>query len=243
MTETTQLINKTFGSELVRLTVEDDDALFVAKDVCETLGYKRARDAVKQHCKGAVTRRIPTSGGKQDVVFIPESDVYRLTMGSKLPSAEKFKDWVCEEVLPEIRKTGSYTQESKPQPPVEMTGDPILDMLKIMSHQREEMIDLKNKVEALEAGSIPVGWNTIGELSRTSGISKQKVNEIIALYSVGKKRIPQAGEQRITHVNIANESEFFSAVEKAKSESQKIENSDFFRHEKLGRFAVRELVS
>lgn len=242
MTETAQLINKTFGSELVRLTVEDDAALFVAKDVCETLGYKNPRDAVSKHCKGVVKRDIPTTSGVQSVTFIPESDIYRLVMRSRLPDAERFQDWVCEEVLPEIRKTGSYTQESKPQPPVEMTGDPILDMLKIMSHQREEMIDLKNKVEALEAGSIPVGWNTIGELSRTSGISKQKVNEIITLYSVGKKRIPQAGEQRITHVNIANESEFFSAVEKAKSESQKIENSDFFRHEKLGRFAVRELV-
>lgn len=243
MEQSVQLINKTFGSELVRLTVENDDALFVAKDVCVTLGYKRPADAVAQHCKESVKRRIPTQGGKQDVVFIPESDVYRLVMRSRLPEAEKFQDWVFKEVLPEIRKTGSYFQEEKPQMPIKMTGDPILDMLNIMSHQREEMLDLKNEVEALKAGSIPQGWNTIGELSRTSGISKQKVNEIITLHAVSKKRIPQAGEQRITHVTIACEDEFFSAVEKVKSEAKKIENSDFFKHEKLGRFSVRELVS
>lgn len=243
MQQPVQLINKTFGSELVRLTVENENPLFVAKDVCVTLGFKNPRQAVASHCRGVKKMDIPTSSGVQSVAFIPESDIYRLVMRSRLPEAQKFQDWVCEEVLPEIRKTGSYTQEEKPQTPIKMTGDPILDMLNIMSHQREEMLDLKNEVEALKAGSIPQGWNTIGELSRASGISKQKVNEIITLHAVSKKRIPQAGEQRITHVTIACEDEFFSAVEKVKSEAQKIENSDFFKHEKLGRFSVRELVS
>ena len=60
------------------------------------------------HCKGSVIRRLPTAGGTQDVKFIPESDLYRLVFRSKLPTAEKFTDWVTMEVLPSIRKHGAY---------------------------------------------------------------------------------------------------------------------------------------
>ena len=49
-----------------------------------------------------------------EMLFIPESDLYRLIMRSQLPNAEKFSDWVCEEVLPSIRQTGSYSIEKKP---------------------------------------------------------------------------------------------------------------------------------
>lgn len=58
--------------------------------------------------KGAVKRRTLTNGGEQEMSFIPESDLYRLVFGSKLPTAEKFTDWVTSEVLPSIRKHGAY---------------------------------------------------------------------------------------------------------------------------------------
>lgn len=58
--------------------------------------------------RGAVKRRTLTNGGEQEMSFIPESDLYRLVFGSKLPTAEKFTDWVTSEVLPSIRKHGAY---------------------------------------------------------------------------------------------------------------------------------------
>ena len=93
-------------------TVEiDGDIWFVGADVCNLLGYKRSSDAIRQHCKerGTVKYRIPTTSGEQEMLLINEANVYRLIVKSQLPSAEKFEIWLFEEVLPSIRKTGSYT--------------------------------------------------------------------------------------------------------------------------------------
>lgn len=97
-----------FNSNSVRVIEKDGEPWFVAKDVAEVLGYSNTRDAIKRHCKGVVKHDTLTSKGNQDVSIIPERDVYRLIMRSKLPEAEAFEEWVVGEVLPSIRKTGSY---------------------------------------------------------------------------------------------------------------------------------------
>ena len=98
-------------------TVTDDggEVLFVGKDVCDALGYTNASKAIGDHCKG-VTIRYPlqTAGGVQEARVLTEADVLRLIVNSKLPAAEAFERWVFEEVLPSIRKTGSYTAPSTP---------------------------------------------------------------------------------------------------------------------------------
>ena len=81
---------------------------FVGTDVAKALGYNNPRDAVSRHCKGVVKHDTPTSSGVQLMSYINEGDLYRLIMKSKLPSAEKFEAWVMDEVLPTIRKAGSY---------------------------------------------------------------------------------------------------------------------------------------
>lgn len=90
-------------------TIEiDGKPYFVGADVAKALGYNNPRDAVSRHCKGVVKHDTPTSSGVQLMSYINEGDLYRLIMKSKLPSAEKFESWVMDEVLPTIRKTGSY---------------------------------------------------------------------------------------------------------------------------------------
>ena len=90
-------------------TIEiDGKPYFVGTDVAKALGYTYPRDAVSRHCKGVVKHDTPTSSGIQSMSYINEGDLYRLIMKSKLPSAEKFESWVMDEVLPTIRKTGSY---------------------------------------------------------------------------------------------------------------------------------------
>ena len=81
---------------------------FVGTDVAKALGYSNPRKAILDHCKGVTKRDNPTSSGIQSMSYINEGDLYRLIMKSKLPSAEKFESWVMDEVLPSIRKTGSY---------------------------------------------------------------------------------------------------------------------------------------
>ena len=102
--------NEEFGQ--VRTIKIDGKPYFVGKDVAEALGYSNSRDALKRHCKGVVKRDSLTDGGIQQLSFISEGDMYRLITHSKLESAERFESWVFDEVLPNIRKTGSYSTES-----------------------------------------------------------------------------------------------------------------------------------
>lgn len=98
--------NPEFGE--IRTLEEDGKVLFCASDVAKALGYAKPQNAVAAHCKGALKRGIHTNGGIQEMSFIPESDVYRLSFGSKLPTAERLTDWIVEEVIPTIRKHGAY---------------------------------------------------------------------------------------------------------------------------------------
>lgn len=98
--------NPTFGS--IRTVENDGKILFCGSDVAKALGYARPNEAVAKHCKGTLKRSTLTAGGAQEMLFIPEGDVYRLIVRSKLPSAERFEKWVFDEVLPSIRKTGAY---------------------------------------------------------------------------------------------------------------------------------------
>ena len=106
--------NELFGS--VRTLFIDDKFYFVGKDIADALGYKRPSDAIAQHCKHTVKHRIIDAGGiEQPMNIIPESDVYRLIIRSKLPEAEKFETWVMEDVLPQLRQCGVYITESATQ--------------------------------------------------------------------------------------------------------------------------------
>lgn len=98
--------NPEFGT--VRTLEEDSNVLFCGSDVATALGYAKPQNAIAAHCKGALKRGIPTTSGDQEMLFIPESDLYRLVFSSKLPTAEKFTDWVTSEVLPTIRKHGAF---------------------------------------------------------------------------------------------------------------------------------------
>ena len=107
--------NEEFGE--VRVIEIDDKQYFVASDVARALGYSNPRDAIKRHCKGVVKHDGVSATENQygtitkqvvEMSFIPEGDVYRLIVKSKLPAAEKFESWVFDEVLPTIRQTGGY---------------------------------------------------------------------------------------------------------------------------------------
>jgi len=98
-----------FGEQPVRTDRDENgEPLFCAADVARVLGYERPTKAVNDHCKGVLKRDTLTKGGKQQLNFIPERDLYRLVMHSRLPEAEAFEEWVVGEVLPSIRKTGGY---------------------------------------------------------------------------------------------------------------------------------------
>ena len=99
--------NVEFGQ--IRTVEVQDKVMFCGSDVAKALGYARPNDAISSHCRATVKYSTPISGKMQDVNYISEGDIYRLIIRSKLPSAEKFESWVFDEVLPSIRKTGTYS--------------------------------------------------------------------------------------------------------------------------------------
>lgn len=130
-----------FNNHSIRTIEKDGEVWFIAKDVAETLGYSNVSDAIMRHCKGVAKHDIPTTSGIQSMNIIPERDVYRLIMKSTLPSAEKFEEWVVAEVLPSIRKTGSYG--------VTIPTDPIIMLRMEQLEQQKQIEDLRHDVAKL----------------------------------------------------------------------------------------------
>lgn len=101
--------NTEFGE--LDVIVADGRELFPATECARMLGYTNPERAVREHCKGVNEMVTPSSGGMQKKRFIPEGDLFRLIVKSKLPAAEKFERWVFDEVLPTIRKHGIYAAD------------------------------------------------------------------------------------------------------------------------------------
>ncbi len=117
MTTALQLFQ--FETNEIRGGIMDGEPVLCAKDVAEALGFQNAPDAIKKHCKGvALHYPLKTSGGIQNVRFLREPDVYRLVLRANTPDAEKFQDWICEEVLPQLRRTGMFMMAGELLPEV-----------------------------------------------------------------------------------------------------------------------------
>ncbi|MHA0354454.1 BRO-N domain-containing protein [Bordetella bronchiseptica] len=98
-----------FGAHPIRIVMRDGEPWLVASDVASALGYLTAKDAARHLDDDEKGRHIvPTPGGNQNVTIINESGLYALVLRSRKPEARKFAKWVTSEVLPSIRKTGSY---------------------------------------------------------------------------------------------------------------------------------------
>lgn len=133
--------NDEFGK--VRTVVIDNEPWMVGKDVADALGYVDTADAIKKHVdpEDKLTRRFADSGQNREMYIINESGMYDLVFGSKLPTAKKFKHWVTSEVLPALRKTGSYTM---PKMSKELQAIVMLDGKQ--EKLREEFEDFKGEI-------------------------------------------------------------------------------------------------
>ena len=129
--------NEQFG--IVRTAGTAEEPLFCAADLCRALGYNNGRDAIARHCdEGDVVKHdTPTTSGIQSMSFVNESGLYALIFGSKLESAKAFKKWVTSEVLPSIRKTGSYA--------VKNMSRKELALMIIQQEEEMEVLKLENK--------------------------------------------------------------------------------------------------
>ena len=149
--------NPEFG--MVRMaTDEKGEPWFCAKDLCDALGCKKASDAVKQHVKSSDTakrgvarpakNRFGVCEGKMQnvqMIFVNESGFYALVLGSKLPSAVMFKDWVTSVVLPQIRKTGGYIPVHEGESEEEMIRN-AEQILRATLKEKENLLEKQKKL-------------------------------------------------------------------------------------------------
>ena len=140
-----QIFNSEEFGEIRTVTI-DNEPWFVGKDVATALGYKNTADAIGKHVDtdDKLTSQIAIAGQRRDVVVINESGLYALIFGSKLDSAKRFKHWVTSEVLPTIRKTGSY---QKP-----MTTAEQIQLLAQGNQDHEERIEKLENTMTIDYG-------------------------------------------------------------------------------------------
>ena len=126
-----ELQNFDFQGNSVRVTLIDNEPYFVGKDVADVLGYQNGSRDINSHVdsEDKLKYQISTSGQMREQIIINESGVYSLIFGSRLESAKRFKHWVTSEVLPTIRRTGSY--QGKPLTATEQLSLAVKSVLEI----------------------------------------------------------------------------------------------------------------
>lgn len=141
-----QIFNSEEFGDIRTITI-NNEPWFVGKDVAEALGYSNTRDALATHVSEEDKNTVVISDGKRgnpNQVVINESGLYALIFGSKLDSAKRFKHWVTSEVLPAIRKTGSY---QKP-----MTTAEQIQLLAQGNQDHEERIEKLENTMTIDYG-------------------------------------------------------------------------------------------
>jgi len=212
MNELTIFNNEEFGE--IRTVQINEDVWFVGKDIAQALGYSDTADAIRTHVDEedkyhAKVGEIPTlKTSNYGAYLINESGVYALVFGSKLESAKRFKHWITSEVLPQIRKTGSYAVAKTP---TEM----LVLMAQEMDRQAKAVEEVKEDVRRLESKimTVPREYYTIAGYANLKGkkvdITKARQIGIYAGrlsrkygYEIGQVSDPRFGTINSYHLDI-----------------------------------------
>lgn len=176
----------------IRTVTIDNEPWFVGKDVATALGYKNTADAIGKHVDvdDKLLSQIAIAGQRRDVAVINESGVYALIFGSKLESAKRFKHWVTAEVLPSIRKTGSY---QKP-----MTVAEQIQLLALGNQNHEERIEKLENTMTIDYGQ----QKYIGDLVSSIVIAYLGGKESNAYKEIGKKVFAECNRDIKTYFDV-----------------------------------------
>lgn len=157
-----------FGEHAVRVVVRDGEPWFVASDVAKALEFRDASNAARMlsaHQKG--THSVSTVQGNQQVTVVSEGGLYRMVLRSRKPSAVAFSDWVTDEVLPAIRKTGVYVGKPFAVNPGDVLTQDEQNTLRLMLKTAAERLP-KEK----QGGAMVKGWS---KLKAHFGVSYREI--------------------------------------------------------------------
>lgn len=173
-----QLFN--FEENEVRTLLINGEPYLVGSDVAKILGYSNPNKAIRDHVdeEDKLTERFVLSGQNREAIVINESGVYALVFSSKLPDAKRFKRWVTSEVLPQIRKTGSY---ATPQlTGEELMAKALIEANSVLARQSKQLEEQKPKVLFADSVIASKGSILVRELAK---LIKQNG------YDIGEKKL------------------------------------------------------
>lgn len=167
-----------YEGKRIRTVVVDGEPWFVARDVAEALGYTNPQKAVRDHCKRARPIGVNDSFTlDRQTLIIPEPDIYRLVMRSRLPEAERFEEWVVSDVLPSIRKHGLYATDNVVD---RILADPDFGIQLLQQYKEER----QRRIEAERTNAILMHVNktyTATEIAKELGFrSARALNQDLA---------------------------------------------------------------
>jgi prophage antirepressor-like protein len=155
------------GADVRVITDEKGDSWFVGRDVCLLLGYADTTNAIKQHCRGVVKYHpiFDSLGRTQEARVLSEGDTLRLIVNSTMPAAQEFEVWVFDEVLPTIRKTGSYQRPLTPGEQMLAQAQAMINVERQQAEQQVALERIEHRVANVEQvrylGSRPAGFESM----------------------------------------------------------------------------------
>lgn len=199
MTDLQIFNNDRFGQ--VRIVPVDGELMFVAKDVCDCLEITKYRDAISRldsDERGSV--KLDTPGGKQDIAAINEYGLYNLVLSSRKPEAKEFKRWITHDVIPAIRKTGSYSMVIPQTLPEALRA--YADEVEshnatkaIVAQQEQQIAEFKPVKDYVDKILSSKSCLAITHIAADYGLSAQELNKI--LHEAGLQR--KVGDQWILY--------------------------------------------
>ena len=199
MTDLQIFNNDRFGQ--VRIIPVDGELMFVAKDVCDCLEITKHRDAISRldsDERGSV--KLDTPGGKQDIAAINEYGLYSLVLSSRKPEAKDFKRWITHDVIPAIRKTGSYSMAIPQTLPEALRA--YADEVEshnatkaIVAQQEQQIAEFKPVKDYVDKILSSKSCLAITQIAADYGLSAQELNKI--LHEAGLQR--KVGDQWILY--------------------------------------------
>ena len=173
--------NEEFGS--VRTITKDNEPMFCLADVCKALDITNAGN-VKQRlsAKGIHNADTPTKGGIQNMVFINESNLYKVIFQSRKPSAERFTDWVTDEVIPSIRKNGGYISNQEQMTPEQIVANALIVAQNIISQKDRQIEEMKPKADFFDAvadSKTAISMNEVAKVLNIKGYGRNNLFEFL----------------------------------------------------------------
>ena len=174
--------NPEFGS--VRTITKDNEPMFCLTDVCKALDITHVTD-VKNRLKqdGVGTSEvIDNLGRKQNATFINEANLYKVIFQSRKPSAERFTDWVTDEVIPSIRKNGGYIANQEQMTPEQIVANALIVAQNIISQKDRQIEEMKPKADFFDAvadSKTAISMNEVAKVLNIKGYGRNNLFEFL----------------------------------------------------------------